>query len=518
MEENSQHVKNMIFMKSRDILLTGILFSLVPSSSHCSPAARQAASGTHERAGGKDKRPNILFIVSEDNGPELGCYGAPVKTPNLDALAREGARFQQAYVPQAGCSPSRASFFTGLYPHQHGQVGLATWDYSMYNPETPNFVNDLKNSGYTTGIIGKIHVNPEEAFHFDWWEIKKGNFQRKNLDQYAQAAGQFFRETESPFYLQVNYPEAHAPFLSQIDGRPAEPLKTGDVEALPHFGVNSEKIRQQTADYYNCIMRLDELVGDLLSELKASGKYENTMIVYIGDHGVDMLRGKRTVYEGGVRIPLIIKASGSFPSGIVSDELVSTIDLYPTFMEVSGNPVPSYLPGKSLLPILEGQKKHMRDYLFTEFHVHSNHNPLPQRTVRDSRYKLILNLVTGYENPGYHFTIGKKIEPEDFNAALAKAPENVRKAYERMRYPVEYELYDLKNDPYEWNNLAYDREYRQEFFRLKKVLEEWQKSTSDPLIDRDLAEKFFLEIVNANAEKIEIKYHEYMNPGLIFKR
>ncbi|MFN9916874.1 MAG: sulfatase-like hydrolase/transferase, partial [Pirellulaceae bacterium] len=103
--------------------------------------------------------PNILMIVSEDNGPELGCYGDPyAQTPNLDRLAAEGLRFQRAYVAQAGCSQSRASLLTGLYPHQHGQIGLATWGFHLYSPETPNIVRSLKAAGYRTGIIGKLHV------------------------------------------------------------------------------------------------------------------------------------------------------------------------------------------------------------------------------------------------------------------------------------------------------------------------------------------------------------------------
>jgi len=460
-------------------------------------------------------RPNILFIVSEDNGPELGCYGAPVKTPNLDKLAAEGTRFQRAFVTQAGCSQSRASFFTGTYPHQNGQIGLATWDYSMYRENTPNYVTDLKKSGYRTGIIGKIHVNPESAFDFDWWELKGGNFQRKNLGEYADAAIKFINESEDPFYLQVNYPDAHDPFLSQVDGRPAEILNGDMVEPLPYFGVTNQELKQKTADYYNCMMRLDDYVGDLVQKLKESGKYENTLIVYIGDHGADMLRGKRTCYEGGVRIPLMISWPGHGKKGFVYDGLVSTIDLYPTFMEISGNPVPDHLSGVSLADVLKGDTEPVREYLFTEYHLHSNQNSYPQRAVRNDRYKLIHNLVPGYKNPGYDFTIGKKIDPEGMEEALKTAPKNVVTAYERMKKPPEYELYDLEKDPFEWDNLAGRKKYREVFEEMKGALSGWQEETRDPLTDKKLAEKLFLEIVNADGKKIEIKYHEYLDPGAV---
>ncbi len=505
-------------MKSKNLLFTGIFFSLAPASMQQCQGARSMASESPNETGSSGKRPNILFIVSEDNGQALSCYGSPIKTPNLDRLASEGTRFLNAYVPQAGCSPSRASFLTGLYPHQNGQVGLATWDYSMYQDHTPNLVNDLKGSGYRTGIIGKIHVNPESAFDFDMWEIHGGNFQRKNLDRYAEAASEFIGASDEPFYLQVNYPDAHDPFLPQVDGRPAHVLTGKDVEVLPYFGVSSDKIRQQTADYYNCMVRLDGLVGELLEKLRESGKYENTLIVYIGDHGADLLRGKRTCYEGGTLIPLLIKPAGKGAVNAVSDELVSTIDLYPTFMEATGNPIRDYLPGKSLLPILEGKHEHLRDYLFTEYHVHSNHNPWPQRTVRDRRFKLIWNPLTGLENPGYYYTIGKKIDREDFETALAKVSPMIQQAYDRMRTPPEYELYDLENDPYEWNNLAGDKKYAAEFERLKKVLLNWQKETKDPFIDKEVARRFFQEVMDSHAEKIEIHYHEYMDPGMVFKQ
>jgi len=492
---------------------SGMFIGLIPSTVSLLAQDKQASQNNK---GIRDMRPNILFIVSEDNGPELGCYGAPIKTPNLDRLATEGIRFQNAYVTQAGSSPSRASFLTGLYPHQHGQIGLATWDYSLYQNNTPNLVNDLKRSGYRTGMIGKLHILPESAFSFDWWEFQGSNFQRKDLARYSRMAEKFIMESDAPFYLQVNYPDSHDPFLRQVDGRPAEPLNGKDVKAIPYFGISSDSLKQMTADYCNCIMRLDEWIGVLLQMLKSTGKYENTMIIYIGDHGADMLRGKRTCYEGGVRIPMIISWTGGKRS-LVYDELVSTIDLYPTFMELSGNPVPGYLPGKSLMPVIKGSKKPVRKFLFTEYHVHSNHNPYPQRAVRNRDFKLIYNPVTGYENPGFYYTIGKKINRKDFENAVAAAPKEVGIAYELMKKPPEYELYNLKNDPFEFRNLAGDPEYKKVFEELKGELIKWQKSTSDPLIDKKIAERLFLEIVNSKEQKIEIKYHDYMDPGVVFK-
>ena len=140
------------------------------------------------------ERPNVLLIVSEDNGPELGAYGDPfARTPVLDGLAREGVLFRNAYVPQAGCSQSRAAFLTGLYPHQNGQIGLATWKFGLFREDTPNLVRTLKEAGYVTGIIGKLHINPEEAFPFDFTAQPGANFRRQDMGTYAESAGPSWR-------------------------------------------------------------------------------------------------------------------------------------------------------------------------------------------------------------------------------------------------------------------------------------------------------------------------------------
>ncbi|TKG96421.1 sulfatase [Puteibacter caeruleilacunae] len=461
---------------------------------------------------GQDK-PNILFIVSEDNGPDLGCYGAPVATPNLDKLAERGVLFENAYVPQAGCSQSRAAFFTGLYPHQNGQIGLATWEYRMYEEVTPNMPSNLKKAGYRTANIGKVHVNPESALGFDITAVHSSNFHRKGMARYADEARKFINAGSEPFYLQVNYPDAHRPFLRQVDGLPKKPLTAKDVKSLPYMMVDNQTLRQVTADYYNCMMRLDTYIGDLLRVLKESGKYENTLIVYIGDHGADLLRGKRTSYEGGTRIPMIIE----WPErGVVNKrlkEFANTIDLFPTFLDVAGAPLPEGLPGRSLVPLLKGKRVNWREYLFTEYHTHSNHNPYPQRTVRDNRFKLIYNLVEQKENPGYEFTFDHLFRTQSA-ALLQGISDDVMLAYQRMLNPPEFELYDLKNDPYEKINLAEDQKHAKVLARLVNALKQWQKDTHDPLIERSKALELFNIIQETGTNKKERKmvpYFEIMN-------
>ena len=424
---------------------------------------------------------NVLLIVSEDNGQELGCYGEPyVKTPNLDKLASEGVLFKNAYVAQAGCSQSRASFLTGLFPHQNGQIGLATWKFRMYDKDTPNIVRSLKEAGYRTGIIGKLHINPESAFPFDFEAIGKSNFSRKDLPGYAREAKAFINAGDAPFFLSINYPDAHRPFIPQVNGLPQKPLAGNEVKPLDYFGLDNPQLRQQTADHYNCMMRLDTLIGDLLQVLEESGKAKDTLVAYFADHGADMLRGKRTSYEGGTRIPFIIRWPGQAKTQLVSTELVSLIDLVPTLLEATGAaPIPN-LPGKSLTPLLKGDKTEWRTHLFTEFHLHSAQNFYPQRTIRNDRYKLILNLMPGRVNPGNQFTLNRFFE--DLIATIDQAPDPIRSAYRKMDRPQKFELYDLEEDPHEFNNLAEDPDYWEIRTDLEKRLDAWRHETRDPML------------------------------------
>lgn len=444
----------------------------------------------------ESERPNILLITSEDNGPELGCYGEPyVKTPRLDALAENGVRFHRAFVTQAGCSQSRSSILTGLYPHQNGQIGLATWDFRMYRENTPNVIKSLKDAGYRTGIVGKLHINPASAFPFDFREIKTANFARKDLAAYAKHAGAFMQASDQPFFLMVNYPDAHRPFLTQVDGMPANPLTGEDVKPLAYIGLDHPELRQQTADHYNSMNRLDTLVGELLDTLEASGKGKSTLVIYLGDHGADLLRGKRNSYEGGLRIPMIASWPGVMRAGQVRQELVSTIDLFPTILEATGVKAPSGLPGRSMISLLKGEASNWREYLFGEWHLHGLFNFYPQRSVRDDRYKLIHNLVPSMPNPEIDFATGRYFE--EVGKHISESNDRISAAYQLMKHPPEFELYDLRRDPYEFNNLSEDESHREILAELKRELATWQEDTNDPLRHPKTLKRWVAEIDTA---------------------
>ncbi|MCZ6678186.1 MAG: sulfatase [Candidatus Poribacteria bacterium] len=431
-------------------------------------------------------RPNVLLIVSEDNGPHLSCYGDPfVQTPHLDRLAAEGVRFEQAFTTQAMCSPGRASILTGLYPHQNGQIGLATCKYAMYQAFA-NIPSLVKAAGYRTGMIGKLHINPESAFPLDFWWNDKAfiSFANRDVRKIAQMADEFILESEQPFFLMVNYPDAHLPFHRQQLGVPETPYDARDVKPLAFVGINTPRLREHTADYYNCMSRLDTGVGLLLDGLKRSGKADDTLVVFTTDHGAQFSRGKTTIYEGGLRVPFVLRWPGVVGEGAVREEMISHIDILPTVLEAVGEDCPP-VAGKSILPMCRGEAVRWREYLFAEWCSGDVLTYFPQRSIRDARFKLIVSLLRdrpspsalGYAGPEQRWEPGATVEE------IASADTHIHKAYETYMHPPTEELYDLHNDPQEFVNLAQDAEYASVVKRLGDQLRTWQIETRDALLD-----------------------------------
>jgi N-sulfoglucosamine sulfohydrolase len=433
------------------------------------------------------RKPNVLLIVSEDSSPDLSCYGNPfVQTPNLDKLASEGVRFERAFVATASCSESRSAILTGLYPHQNGQIGLATHNYSMHC-NWPNIPSLLKQQGYRTGIIGKLHVNPESAFPFDfrWNQAAFCSFSHRDVRKIADVAEAFISESDQPFFLMVNYPDAHLPWLPRQKGLPETLLTADDVETLPFVGIDVSRLRACTAGYYNCVRRLDSGIGILLEKLGRAGHGQNTLVIYLGDHGAQFPRGKLSCYEGGLRVPLIVRWPGHAKEGLVRDELVATVDLLPTILEAVGAEVPAGLAGRSMVPLLCRDGVTWRRYLFAEYHSHYPPIYFPQRTVRDARFKLIVNLLPDRVNPvaqpkePFVPRLPSYVTPSD----LAASTDEVRQTYATWKDAPPVELYDLENDPCEFNNLGGQPEFADVQKRLLAQLELWRQQTNDPLID-----------------------------------
>ncbi|HIK96362.1 MAG TPA: hypothetical protein EYG03_30845 [Planctomycetes bacterium] len=437
-----------------------------------------------------DDRPNILLIVGEDHGCELSCYGDPViHTPNIDRLASQGVLFENGYVTQSVCSPSRSTIFTGLYPHQNGQLGLATHQYGWFK-QWPTTYSLLKKAGYRTGLIGKTHVIPADAVEsfVDFRFQQSSNFAKKRVADYAVKAGEFFQAGDEPFFMTVNYPDAHWPLQGQVDGLPTSQVDPDKVRVMPYVGGETPRMREVVRNYYDCMLRLDACVGQLLKQLDSSGKADNTLVIFIGDHGAQMARGKVTVYEGGMKVPYIARWPGVATPGRRSTALVSTIDLLPTFTDAAHVQTPARLPGKSLQPVFKGTAvaDGFRDYLACERNCDAARHTFPQRTIRDARYKLIHSPVRDREDPAarYYRDHGAVHWSGCLtNEELAGASEQTQAGYARWLNPPEFQLFDLKDDPHEWADLSSDLAHADTKQRLLNALEQWQADTRDPLAD-----------------------------------
>jgi N-sulfoglucosamine sulfohydrolase len=279
---------------------------------------------------------------------------------------------------------------------------------------------------------------------------------------------------------------------------PAKPLNANDVKPMPWIGVDTPRLREQVANYYNCLERLDVAVGMMLDELQKTGQSENTLVFYIGDHGAQFPRGKGTVYESGLRVPMIVRWPGQAQAGQVRQELVSTLDLLPTALVAAGVKPMDELPGQALQPLLAGgSAPDRRRYIFGFTTGSFPGNCFVQHSVRDERFKLISsprpdtdNLVSrSYldESHPYFVVSGATVADQ---AAIAP---RVRNAFDRWSRPPRYELYDLNSDPYEWHNLAGDPELSAVRARLLKALTDMQQQTRDQFLDTTNTEAFVVE-------------------------
>jgi N-sulfoglucosamine sulfohydrolase len=394
------------------------------------------------------ERPNILLITADDLGCQLSCYGEKrFETPRLDALAKQGARFDSFYVAQASCSPSRAALLTGRWPHQNGQLGLAGLGFKMHAGQK-TLPALLKAAGYRTGIIGKLHVEPIAEFPWDWTSDKKfAATSTQDVKWVAKQSREFIalaKDAKQPFFYYVNFFDPHGPYapdVDQIAGIPEKPATPADVsDSYPMMGRPPEKAAKRvTATIINTIRRLDAGVGLLLDELDAAGVADTTLVVFLGDNGLPLVHGKTWSYEPGVHVPLLLRGPGVEPGQVRSD-LASAVDLMPTILRAAGVAVPEEVAGQPLLPSAT------REFLFTEMNFHEPQILRVQRSVRDERFKLLLNLTA-----------------------------------ETDLSPVE--LFDLKADPGETKNLAGDPAHKDTRAKLEAALQAWREKTADPTLD-----------------------------------
>jgi arylsulfatase A-like enzyme len=449
--------------------------------------------------GNAPDQPNIVFFMTDDQRKDaLSIYGNPIlKTPNIDRIGQEGIRFDEAFVTNALCAPSRASFLTGLYSHTHGVISNASphfKDQPGLRPEHPTFVRHLHDTGYHTGVVGKWHLQswPDEAF--DYWSVFPGQGEYHDPAMIAQGkpvkmrghadditgdeALAFLqrRPKDKPFVLLCWFKSPHRAwqpaarhqhafddidiplprtFEDKFEGRP-EALRKAQlaIADMPDFGLPKSlpiderkraNLQKLVKNYYRVLLSVDDNVGRVLDYLDANALGRDTLVVYSSDNGFFLgehgLYDKRLMYEPSIRVPMLARWPAQIPAGRVDREhMVLNVDLAPTLLSAAGMAPPPAWHGRSMLPLMADVTTSWRDaFLHQFFEYPAQHCVRKNRGVRTNRWKLI------------HF----------------------------WEQPQEWELYDLENDPDELSNLAGDPRYAAVMGELKARLQRLRDEVDD---------------------------------------
>jgi arylsulfatase A-like enzyme len=413
--------------------------------------------GCREKA--PDELPNILWIVSEDTSPFLGCYGDELAvTPNLDRLASEGFLYTHAYANVPVCAPARNTIITGVYACSNGNQHMRStyplsetvWMYTRYLRELGYYCTNNSKEDYNT--IKQDGVWDESS----------------NTSHYSnRAEGQ-------PFFHIENIGTSHESSIH--NSIPSDELMHRPEEMiLPPYHPDTEEMRHDWAQFYDKITNMDAQVGEILQQLADDGLAENTIVFYYGDHGGIIGRSKRYVYESGTRVPFLLRIPEKykylFPAekpGTEVNRLISFVDLAPTMLSITGIPVPEYMQGHAFLG---SQKTEDPEYAYMlrgrmdEWYDMS-------RSVRDQKYRYIKNYMP-------YRIYGQRVEylwrapsmQSWENAYLAGECNDTQSIFWNTK-PHE-ELYDTENDPWEVNNLAGDPAYREVLERMRKASQEW---------------------------------------------
>lgn len=433
---------------------------------------------------------NVLLIVADDQGMQMGNLNTPrLNTPTLDSLASNGILFKKAYATFPSCSPSRASFLTSTFPHVNGET-TNVWEYIGANPPTSLFtkgdslnttfaikdniitlVEALKNAGYYTGLTGKFHTSPQYKFPFDYWgkEVNAKEF----LDK-AKKSGK-------PFFLDYNLHTPHRPYAPS----PYKHNKTdSNTLEIPRFLPNNKTMQEDWEKYLRAVEATDVSVSDVLKLLKKEKLDQNTLVVYISDHGPSTHRGKYSAYPFGSHVPIIFSGP-EVVKNIKSNVLVSLLDIMPTLLDFVNVKKPKTVEGKSLLNIATGKDvSEINDYIFTEVSFpRKGETNFQARGMSDGRFWYIRR----NEKPRM------KGKPEDNYDEKPWGNLSYKATLEgKVEFPLQYqllevfennppkeELFDLYSDPWSMHDIAKQPEYAKTLIRMREKMDSWIKETDD---------------------------------------
>lgn len=433
---------------------------------------------------GAAARPNFIVLISDDVGyDDLGCYGSlGSRTPNLDALAAGGLRFNQAYLLASSCSPSRSSIISGRYPHN---LGAAAELHRPISGHLPSIAGLLRGAGYHTALAGKNHLSwtpvpvgpavPTAAFAQIYEAKTAGN---------SGGHGNWLKALEecpagSPFFLWLASLDAHRDWDGDREWDAAHygPKHDPQTVILPPALLDSPETRADFASYLNEITRYDHFVGKVIAELKRKGLFDHTYIFVLADNGRAFPRAKTRLHDDGMKTHFIVSGPAIAAQGGWSDSLVSVIDIAPTLAELGGIEKSPTFQGRSLLPVLKNPTARIRPLAFSEhnWHDYEAHG----RSVRDGRYMLLRNFrpqlalqgpADSVRSPSFQALRAAREKPEPLppiqqDVFLAPRPE--------------VELYDTRADPHQISNLAGRPEFDAVQKRLWSALEKWMEQTGD---------------------------------------
>ncbi|MGB8166954.1 MAG: sulfatase [Chthoniobacteraceae bacterium] len=428
---------------------------------------------------------NVLLILSDDHSyPHVGCYGnTDIKTPNLDKFAAQGMRFDRAYVTCPQCVPSRASIFTGRSP-----VAI---DMSRFSAPLPRDVKTypeaLRAAGWFTGVAGRTYhmdgaaTSAESRAVFEKYQLQtfhdRLDFVKQAGDNDVSLAQ--FREfldakpAEKPFFLQLCSNDPHRP-LNTHGAEKHDPAKL----KLPAHYPDTQLVREDFARYYDEIAHFDIFFGEVMAELEKRGLAANTIVGFMGDNGCSQFRGKGTLFEFGIHVPLLVRWPGKVMPGSSSSELISGEDIAPTFLEAAGLPVPPEMTGKSFAKLLLGEPFEGRQFVFAERGAHGSSLPGNSagfdlgRVVVSKTHKLVYNALG--QLPYWPVDFAGDAFWKEIVAMhdAGKLDARMERLYFASPRPM-FELYDLEKNPGEENNLAGKMEATSFEKELKAAMQEW---------------------------------------------
>lgn len=442
--------------------------------------------------------PNFVVLISDDvSYNDLGCYGSlSARTPNIDALASAGLRFNQAFLVASSCSPSRSSIISGRYPHNLGEAA------ELHRPisgHLPSIAGQLRDAGYHTALAGKHHMSwtklpagaaaPTEAFVKVYSPKVDGN---------SGGHGNWIKALEecpagSPFFLWLAALDAHRGWDgdAEWDASRYGPKHNPATVILPPALADTPETRADFASYLNEITRFDHFVGRVIDWLKQHGRFENTYVFLLSDNGRPFPRAKTRLVNDGMKTHLIVTGPAVAARGGTSDSLVSVIDIAPTMAEFAGIQKSPTFQGRSLAPVLREPSAVIRPLAFSEHNWH-DYEALG-RGVRDGRYLLIRNFrpqlplqgpADSVRSPSFRALRSAR----DSGAALPPVQQDVFLAPR-----PELELYDTRGDPHQIGNLAGKPEFAAIEKRLSAALERWMDATGDSVPEEISPDTFHRE-------------------------